>query len=66
MNCTVWTCEHCGNQNSILDDRCIQCNQAYGSHKTEMQPCPHVGDSGGCDDCKLNLEPMTCEEEARA
>jgi len=25
--------------------------------------CPHVGWSGGCDDCKLGLEPMTCQEE---
>lgn len=25
--------------------------------------CPHVGESGGCDDCVLGLEPMTCYEE---
>lgn len=25
--------------------------------------CPYVGWSGGCDDCTLGLEPMTCEEE---
>lgn len=27
----------------------------------EMIPCPNVGDSGGCDDCKLNLDPDECE-----
>jgi len=25
--------------------------------------CPYVGWSGGCDDCDLGLEPMTCEEK---
>lgn len=25
--------------------------------------CPHVGWSGGCDDCQIGLESMTCEEE---
>lgn len=28
--------------------------------------CPHVGWSGGCDDCTLGLEPMTCEEEKKS
>ena len=25
--------------------------------------CPHVGDSNGCDDCKLGLNPLFCQEE---
>ena len=25
--------------------------------------CPYSGESGGCDDCVLGLETMTCEEE---
>ena len=25
--------------------------------------CPHVGESGGCDECTLGLESMTCQEE---
>ena len=25
--------------------------------------CWHVGESGGCDDCKLGLETMSCNEE---
>ncbi len=29
----------------------------------EINDCPHVGWSGGCDDCVLELEPMTCQEE---
>jgi len=25
--------------------------------------CPYAGWSGGCDDCVLGFEPMTCQEE---
>jgi len=29
----------------------------------ETIDCPYVGESGGCDDCTIGLEPMTCQEE---
>lgn len=38
MNCTVWTCEHCGKQNHICDDRCKECGQAYGSLSKIKEP----------------------------
>lgn len=31
----------------------------------DLLTCPHVGWSGGCDDCGIGLESMTCEEELR-
>ncbi len=27
--------------------------------------CPHVGESGGCDDCQLGIDQMSCEEELK-
>lgn len=32
---------------------------------TPMIPCPHVGGSGTCDDCKIRSDQMSCEAELR-
>lgn len=33
------------------------------SRQQEEISCPYVGWSGGCDDCKIGLDAMACQEE---